>query len=306
MAQLDTGRDLGLGYLGLTVSDLAAWHGFGREILGAEVRPALESGAAGLVADCQLRLDDRSHRILLHEGDDDDLAYVGWEVPTPAALERLTDRLNAAGHDVVEEPAEVAAARDVTTLLSVADPDGLRTELFTGPYVDRERPFHPSRSHPGYVMGELGLGHIVLAVNDIDRTRAFYEGPMGFRLSDQADFPMPDGVVRTVSFFHCNPRHHSLALVPIEWDQRLRHIMLEVQDLDEVGRCLDLARDRDIVSRRLGRHTNDRMVSFYLHSPSGFEVEYGWGARTVDDNTWRVERHRGRASVWGHQRREVR
>jgi len=31
------------------------------------------------------------------------------------------------------------------------------------------------------------------------------------------------------------------------------------------------------------------MVSFSMPSLSGFEVEYGWGARVVDDNsTWQV------------------
>jgi len=43
------------------------------------------------------------------------------------------------------------------------------------------------------------------------------------------------------------------------------------------------------------------MVSFYMASPSGFEVEYGFGARTVDDRTWQVQTHRA-VSVWGHRR----
>jgi len=42
------------------------------------------------------------------------------------------------------------------------------------------------------------------------------------------------------------------------------------------------------------------MVSFYMQSPSGFEVEYGWGARVVDDSTWQVQQH-ARGSIWGHR-----
>ncbi|SVD65146.1 uncharacterized protein METZ01_LOCUS418000, partial [marine metagenome] len=34
--------------------------------------------------------------------------------------------------------------------------------------------------------------------------------------------------------------------------------------------------------------------------PSGFDVEYGWGARTVDDATWQVQRHE-KGSIWGHR-----
>ena len=33
----------------------------------------------------------------------------------------------------------------------------------------------------------------------------------------------------------------------------------------------------------LGRHPNDRMFSFYAKTPSGFQFEFGWGGREVDD-----------------------
>jgi hypothetical protein len=42
------------------------------------------------------------------------------------------------------------------------------------------------------------------------------------------------------------------------------------------------------------------MVSFYARTPSGFDVEIGWGARTVDDATWQ-ERVYGEISEWGHR-----
>jgi hypothetical protein len=42
------------------------------------------------------------------------------------------------------------------------------------------------------------------------------------------------------------------------------------------------------------------MVSFYLRTPSGFNVEYGWGAREVDDSNWHVQVHTA-GSIWGHQ-----
>jgi hypothetical protein len=37
-----------------------------------------------------------------------------------------------------------------------------------------------------------------------------------------------------------------------------------------------------------------------LRTPSGFEVEYGWGARIVDDATWQVQKHEA-PSIWGHR-----
>ena len=50
----------------------------------------------------------------------------------------------------------------------------------------------------------------------------------------------------------------------------------------------------------LGRHTNDRMTSFYVRTPSGFEIEYGTGGLLVDDATW-VVRPYDAGSVWGHK-----
>ena len=50
----------------------------------------------------------------------------------------------------------------------------------------------------------------------------------------------------------------------------------------------------------LGSHTNDRMTSFYVRTPSGFEIEYGTGGRSVDDATWVVGSYDAQ-SVWGHK-----
>ena len=104
-----------------------------------------------------------------------------------------------------------------------------------------------------------------------------------------------------MAFFHCNPRHHSLAFYAAAVRRRLQHFMLQAKSVDDVGATWDLCQDDGVpIARGLGRHTNDHMVSFYLRSPSGFEVEYGWGGRVVDDNTWRVQHHT-RGSIWGHR-----
>ena len=42
------------------------------------------------------------------------------------------------------------------------------------------------------------------------------------------------------------------------------------------------------------------MVSFYMGNPSQFAIEYGWGARTVDDSCWQVGHYSSVESIWGH------
>ena len=82
-------------------------------------------------------------------------------------------------------------------------------------------------------------------------------------------------------FFHLNNRHHSFAVVG-SGRRGLHHFMVELCSLDDVGQGYDLAQlDEGRVAFTLGRHTNDHMTSFYANAPSGFFVEYGWGAREI-------------------------
>jgi 3,4-dihydroxy-9,10-secoandrosta-1,3,5(10)-triene-9,17-dione 4,5-dioxygenase len=79
------------------------------------------------------------------------------------------------------------------------------------------------------------------------------------------------------------------------------HLMTEVATLDDVGRCLDRCAKRGApVSATLGRHANDLMVSFYVKTPGGFDIEYGYDGQIVDDAIW-VARETTAVSLWGHQ-----
>ena len=98
----------------------------------------------------------------------------------------------------------------------------------------------------------------------------------------------------------CNRRHHSLALVAAA-EPVLYHFMLEARTLDDVGYALDRHDDTGTaISMGIGKHTNDQMVSFYSLSPSGFEVEFGFGGLLVDEATWTVTEIT-KPSFWGHR-----
>ena len=50
-----------------------------------------------------------------------------------------------------------------------------------------------------------------------------------------------------------------------------------------MGQALDrCARRGAPVSATLGRHANDLMVSFYVRTPGGFDIEYGTDGRLVE------------------------
>jgi 2,3-dihydroxybiphenyl 1,2-dioxygenase len=285
-----------LGYLGLGVRNVEAWEDFATGILG------LQSGGRTEDGRLLLRMDEQAYRLALHRDDADDIAYAGWEVADAAGLAEVAERLRAIGVEVAAGGAEMAKLRGVTELIRFTDPGGVASEAYYGPSIQFEHPFHSPRPISGFVTGPQGLGHIVMATGDMEKSLRFYVDGLGFRLSDTIDMNFGGGMKVTMAFMHCNPRHHTLALVPVPAPRRLHHIMMQVRTIDDVGATMYLAQDRGVeIAATLGRHTNDHMVSFYLRTPSGFEIEYGWGGREVDDTAWRVQKHHA-PSIWGHRR----
>ncbi len=284
-----------LGYLGIDASDTAAWERFANEVLG------LQSNGAGPDGALYLKMDENHHRITLHPGERDDVAYCGWEVADAASARAVAKRLRAQGARVTECTEAQARARGVEGLVSVRDPNGVANEIYWGPMRERESAFVSPRGVRGFRTGELGFGHIVLAVDDYDQSLRFYRDGLGLLVSDYLELDMGAGEKTTVAFLHSSPRHHSLAIVQFPAERRLHHFMLQVNDLDDVGTALDLCRDRGVpIATSLGRHTLDLTTSFYMTTPSGFLVEYGQGGLEIDDSTWQVQTY-DEASIWGHR-----
>jgi 3,4-dihydroxy-9,10-secoandrosta-1,3,5(10)-triene-9,17-dione 4,5-dioxygenase len=78
------------------------------------------------------------------------------------------------------------------------------------------------------------------------------------------------------------------------------HAMVEVPSMDEVGRGLDRVKQHGVkMSATLGRHCNDQMTSFYMKTPGGFDVEYGYGGLVVDWEKHSVYEATA-VSLWGH------
>jgi biphenyl-2,3-diol 1,2-dioxygenase len=283
-----------LGYWGFEVSDLAAWEAFATDVLGLAVA---ERGDAGSL---RLRLDEYAWRIALEQGPSDDLAYVGWEVPDARSLDALGQRLAEAGVHVEEGKPERCAVRQVRGLLQCLDPAGIPTELYWGPKMAATR-FCSPRVAGGFQAGDQGAGHMVISSPDEQATFAFYTELLGLRVSDYIDVTRGDSSL-SLTFLHANARHHSVAFSGMELPKRIHHFMVEARAFDEVGAAHDRALDAGVpVTLGLGRHSNDKMFSFYARTPSGFEVEFGWGGAQVNDENWRVVSY-STMSEWGHRR----
>jgi 2,3-dihydroxybiphenyl 1,2-dioxygenase len=284
-----------LGYVGIVASNIENWARFATEILGLQIS---ERDANGPL---YLRMDENHYRIIIHPGIDDDLAYVGWQVRDAEALQAAAANLQLANVPFQHGTADELGRRRVLGLLKFSDPNGDAVELFYGPAVTSENRFRPGRAIAGFKTGPLGVGHVTLATSgELKPSTDFYRNVLGFRVSDYAtlgEAGNPNAV-----FLRCNPRHHSLAIIKTSKPtKKLLHLLLELESIDDVGTVLDECyRNRIEVSRSLGRHSNDRMISCYIKSPSGFDIEYGWGGRLVDDSTWAVEQH-AVSRAWGAQ-----
>ncbi len=276
-----------LGYLGFGTSRPNDWADFATGRLGMQ---AVDRGG-GMQA---FRMDDRKQRLLIDPAIPDNERVFGWEVADAAALDALAARLEAAGVTVRRASGSMADQRAAAGVISFNDPAGNMLEAFYGARIAAD-PFRPGRDIAGFRAGPLGVGHVLLAVPNVDETVAFYRDVMGFRISDFIRAPV------TAYFMHVNARHHSLAIVGAP-GRAMHHLMLELYSFDDVGIGYDLAQsDADRVAVKMGRHSNDLMTSFYMRSPSDFLVEYGWGGREVDDATWQPVEMTTVGSFWGHQ-----
>ncbi|MCX4093485.1 iron-dependent extradiol dioxygenase HsaC [Nocardia sp. alder85J] len=287
-----------LGYLRISTTDVAAWREYGLKVLGMMEGDGADPDAL------YLRMDEFAARLVIVPGEQDRLLVAGWEVTDAPALQRLREALDKAGVPFTEGTKEELAERRVEGMIRFQDPSENTLEAFYGAqYVGRR--FVSPYGHR-FVTAQQGLGHVVLTCTDDAAAQTFYQDVLGFRLRDSMRLAPQivgrpaDGEPAWLRFYGCNPRHHALAFLPLPNPTGVVHLMVEVENSDDVGLCLDRALRKKVkMSATLGRHINDKMLSFYMKSPSGFDIEFGCEGLEVEDESW-IARESTALSLWGH------
>ncbi|MHB8681389.1 MAG: VOC family protein [Acidimicrobiales bacterium] len=290
-------HQLQLAYVGIEVPDPASLTPFFGDVVG--LVPGEPAGSAGSLT---WRDDDKAQRVVLRPGPANDAVYVGFEAADETAFEVVTARLEAAGFPVEDGNAQVAADRRVDRLASTMAPWGVTVEVVEH-LQQASNPFSSPLMPGGFSTGGVGFGHAVFATMAFDESHHFATEGLGLEQSDWLEMEIAEGVELEVRFYHCNERHHTLALAkaPFELPQKLHHVMFEANDRDDVGAAFDRAWDSGApIPNGLGRHDNDGMFSFYAATPAGFLVEIGHGAKLVTEK-WDENRRYDRISAWGHQ-----
>ena len=283
-----------LSHVVIGTPDLGKWRDYGTKVLGMA---AIDAPDGSLY----LKMDARDFRFLILKSEKDELFASGWSVSDEGSFHAVRADLEKSGTEIKRGTDAERRSRKVQDFFSFKDPAGLRHEVSWGPIAAFTKFVSPLGTN--FITGDLGMGHAVLPTGDIDATVKFWTEVMGFGVSDLLHLTLAEGVppIR-VYFLHCAAgRQHSLAFAELTDPTGCNHLMVEVDSMDEVGRALDRVDQNGVkLTLTLGRHVNDDMISFYMMTPGGFQMEYGTGGSVKDWSTYKVfESTRG--SHWGHK-----
>jgi len=291
-----------LGYIVLDATDLSAWTEFTAKALGAMVEAPDDDSL-------RIRIDERDCRLLVQRSERDILNAIGWMVRDQDAFEDAIAHVKSHGLEFVMGSDAQCQARRVTEFFAITDPAGHRHEVAWGPVVNFLKPFVSPVGVSKFLTDEQGLGHLVIGCElaQYENCGRFLRDVLGMKLANfrkQSVTATP--IKMPIGWFHCdNSRQHSLGLAaciePGSNHHGLRHINLEVSSIDELGRAYDRAPAHGAkIARTMGRHVNDRAISFYMECPSGFLFEYGCDAPPVNWNEQIAYDEGGIGSIWGH------
>ncbi|MGW4246116.1 VOC family protein [Nocardia sp. NPDC004722] len=282
-----------LGYVRAHIADVDAWRKFAFDTIG------FAEGSGPNAESIYLRVDEHTYRFELVPGERDAVIAVGWQVADRRSLQLVRETLEKAGIAVTTLSVAEAVNRHVEEAIAFVDPSGFTIEVFHGPLLDHSPVVGKFGNR--FVTGDLGLGHVVLPVRDIEEARQFYTEVLGFASRGSFRVGPPEHPI-WIRFMGVNPRHHSLALIPGSRPDGpgIVHVMVEVDSLDDVGRALDRVNKAGYhLSSTLGRHTNDKMISFYVRTPGNWDLEFGCEGMLVGDDY--VAEEMTADSYWGHE-----
>ena len=204
----------------------------------------------------------------IHETPSPCFVRMRMEAQDKASVNGLLDRVRKAG-GAVKGAAGPLATPGGGYGFSFLDPEGREFVIFCGGDRQVEGDVGSDRPHR--------LSHVVLNSVDLDRSTAFFEAALGFRLRDRT---------AKASFLGCNADHHSLALTNRK-NSLVGHIAFDLADTDAVMRACGRVKRAGLgLEWGVGRHGTGDNVFAYFIDPDGFVIEYTCEMEQVDDATY--------------------
>jgi len=286
-----------MGYVVVESRKLPAWKVFAADGLGLHV----DQPQADVLA---CRMDDHARRLIVRSGNEEDVIASGWQLDDDATLTEIVGRLRNDGIDTRIGSAEQARLRGVESFIAFTGPKRMEIELFTRA-IKTDAALNMKTS--GFVTGDIGMGHLAITSKEPQAMREFWQRYFDAKLTDTIEARISN-IDLNIEFLRINQRHHSIAVAATQGTRldpirtRIQHMNLEVATMNDMTdayvRCRRLGFK---VAMGVGLHTNDKDLSFYVASPSDWQIEVGWNPILVtDESTWTPSIHQG-ISLWGHQ-----
>ncbi|WP_300427608.1 VOC family protein [uncultured Thalassolituus sp.] len=293
---MDLFNHIQIGYLVIQSQKLDEWQRFFHDGIG--LHEAERTGER-----LAYRFDRHERRIMVEKGKAEDISALGIHVQSDEAMKEVLQRLSAKAIPVTATSGKSAVIRGVHSYYSFKGPKGLTLELYRSPILSEE-PLNMKVS--GIVTGDSGMGHLAITSRTPEIMLGFWHEIFDARISDYIDEKIA-GVELDITFLRFNERHHSIAVASTKGVRldpirtQAQHVNLVADTMDDlVGAFRRLKQLGFEMAHEIGQHPNDKELSFYVITPSGFEWELGFDALKVNENDWAVERFKG-ISLWGHK-----
>lgn len=285
-----------MGYAVIESRHLQAWQTFLHQGIGLHLN-------CNQAEDMSFRMDQHLKRIIVQQGPAEDFVALGWQVKDLDTLNIILARLEERNIPVESSTSEEARHRGVKQFWRIIGPKEQLLELFIEPEVTAE-PLQMLSS--GFVTGEGGLGQVAITSRQPLKMQRFWQEIFDARVSDYIE-EVISGMTLDITFLRLNERHHSVAIAttrevsldPIR--TKVQHMNVQATTLEDLAasfkRCKELG---FVMAHEIGQHPNDKELSFYVVTPSGFEIEYGWNPIVVDEDKWQSTKYYG-ISLWGHK-----
>ncbi len=293
---IDIFNKVKMGYSVIQTNRIKEWRVFGQECLGMHLAKSTGVSLA-------FRLDEHDRRIMVETGPAEDVVVIGIELADKETLNTVLQRLKGQNVEVAKLSSAEAKNRGVEALWGFIGPKNLTIELYTKALKAKE-PLDMLTS--AFVTGDAGFGHYAMTSKEPERMVSFWEEIFDARTSDFIEQKV-NGLMLDIRFLRFNERHHSVAVAATRGQRldpirtRIQHMNIQAKSLDDLTAAYQRCKKMGYkMARGVGQHPNDRELSFYVISPSGFEIEFGWEPIAVEEEGWETTTYKA-ISIWGHK-----
>lgn len=291
-----------LGYVVIESERFVDWHRFGADAIGLHVDELSRDAM-------RFRLDDHACRFLVERGPAEDLTAAGWQIDDHETFDLILARVADRGVPISEGTPDECALRGVERLWRFPGPKGITTEVFTRAVLSSAPLRMLNQSFVTDAPGNgHGMGHLAITTKDPLGLQRYYDTVFDARTSDYIDENI-SGLTLKIRFLRTDARHHSVAIANVNGlpinpiRTSIQHMNIQVATLDDLVASYERVIAQGFaMAWSMGQHTNDRELSYYSVTPSGFELEVGWNPVVITpelESTWEPSTYAG-ISIWGH------